>query len=97
MSVYTVNKSISIDRNIIDNSSFCFLELLATKLYCKHVGPKFTTSTCILYTGFLMILIWFIGDKARGHRRGRVDRVELEDRWGHNGKWSILRALRSWG
>jgi len=33
------------------------------------------------------------GDEARGHRRQRVERVELENGRGHNGKWSIFCTI----
>lgn len=33
------------------------------------------------------------GDEARGHKRGRLVGVELENGGGHNGKWSIFRAV----
>jgi hypothetical protein len=35
------------------------------------------------------------GDEARGHGRGAVDGLELEDGRGHYGKWGVLRSLRS--
>lgn len=35
-----------------------------------------------------------IGDEARGHERGRLVGVELEDGGGHNGKRSVFCAFR---
>lgn len=41
-----------------------------------------------------VVLTGGVGDEARGHERGRLVGVELEDGGGHNGKWSIFCAIR---
>lgn len=40
-----------------------------------------------------VLVVCCSGDEARGYERGRLDRLELEDGGGHNGKWSVLRAV----
>lgn len=54
--------------------------MLRTTLSCNAV---FLTLLCCKLAG----------DEARGHKRRRVDGLELEDRGGCNGKWSFFCTI----
>lgn len=47
-----------------------------------------------LVFGSIVLMERWAGDEARGHRRKRLGRLELEDRGRLNGKWSVLRGIR---
>lgn len=69
-----------------------------------HISTPFSLIPCIYQHALLgswasnsdpLHVNWHFltGDEARGHGRGQVVGLELENGRGHNGKWSILRAI----